>query len=186
MTSPFQPYRSRAAASGAPPSRFPAATPVSAVEFAGLRRTTLRLSRSFAAANAVFLGVMVLLACTADGLLGTEVVGRLNLGMLLGLAEGVLLLGTATWFDRASKLPDRAAGRLADRTVAWDADGQERGDASADAWPAEPPVGHRPAQAQHLGLQDLPSEQLYQRWDSYLFGGDRPDVRPSGNGPVGR
>ncbi|MFH0516302.1 hypothetical protein ACHBTE_03895 [Streptomyces sp. M41] len=46
--------------------------------------------------------VHLLLACAAEDLLATRVVGQINLGVVVLLAQGLLLLWTATRYDRAA------------------------------------------------------------------------------------
>ena len=100
-------FRSRHRAAGHPgapldPPAAWAARDRAAGELAALNRATARLGRGFAVANAAGFAVMVLLACTGGGLLGTEVFGRVNLGIVLGVAQAVGLLWTAARFDRRS------------------------------------------------------------------------------------
>ncbi|MEZ0096141.1 DUF485 domain-containing protein [Streptacidiphilus sp. EB129] len=110
MSSSFQPHRHRASGASAPPD---APVPVHTTELGALRRSTLRLSRGFAVANAACFAVTVLLAVTASGLLGTQVFGQVNLGMVLALGQGVLLLWTAAHFDRRSaRICDPVADEL--------------------------------------------------------------------------
>ncbi|GAA0700373.1 hypothetical protein GCM10010193_63900 [Kitasatospora atroaurantiaca] len=149
MSSPFQPYAQRPAAP-APPSGPPSTT--LRRELAALHLTRLQLARGFAVANGLFFTAALLLACTAGGLLGTEVIGRINLGMALGLIEGVLLLGSAALFDRRS---DRVGDRTADDLRTRSAGPDERHAATAD--------GHDP----RYGSQ-------YAAWDNYLYAGQPP------------
>jgi uncharacterized membrane protein (DUF485 family) len=67
---------------------------------ARLDRTTMRFNRAFVVANAAVLVTVMLLACTSGGLMGTRLFGRINLGIVLGLVEGTLLLLSAARYDR--------------------------------------------------------------------------------------
>ncbi|MGW7052276.1 DUF485 domain-containing protein [Streptomyces sp. NPDC054887] len=55
---------------------------------------------SFAVVNAVALCVHLLLALCAAGFLATRVWGQVNIGMLVILVQGCLLLWTAARYDR--------------------------------------------------------------------------------------
>ncbi len=80
-----------------------------------LRRTTHRLDRRLIVSNAVCYGAVVLLAGAAPGLLATEVIGRINLGLLLCGALGVLAFLTAARYDRRSARDcDTVADRIRD------------------------------------------------------------------------
>jgi len=146
MSSPFQPYAQRPAAPAPPPGP---PSPTLRRELAALHLTRLRLARGFAVANGAFFAATLLLACTSGGLLGTEVLGRINLGMALGLIEGVLLLGTAALFDRRSR---RAGDRTADALRTRTAGRVERPEESRD-----PLHGNQ-----------------YEAWDNYLYAGQPP------------
>ncbi|GAA5019773.1 DUF485 domain-containing protein [Kitasatospora paranensis] len=98
----FRPHRR--ADRPAPPPDAPAVAALDPAVggLAALHRSTARLARRFAVTNAACFGIIVLSACTGSGLLATEVIGRINLGILLGLFQGVLLLWTAAHYDRRS------------------------------------------------------------------------------------
>ncbi|MEY9936587.1 hypothetical protein [Streptacidiphilus sp. MAP5-3] len=96
MSSLFHPRRLRAASPFEPSSSIPTS------QLGDWHRTTAPLSRTFAVTNSVPFAAMLLLACTAGGLLGIDVLGQLSLGILLGLAQVVLLLVTAGRFDHRS------------------------------------------------------------------------------------
>lgn len=66
----------------------------------GLRRRAGRLDRSLVTVNAASFAALVLLAGAAPGLLATELVGRVNLGLLLCAALVALSLYTAFRYDR--------------------------------------------------------------------------------------
>lgn len=81
-----------------------------------LSRATTRLSRTFALVNAGGLVLVVALGMTGSALMGTPVLGRVNLGILLGLLQGAVLLWTAARYDhRLSRSCDPAAERIAER-----------------------------------------------------------------------
>ncbi|MFE9020978.1 hypothetical protein ACFYNL_20765 [Streptomyces sp. NPDC007808] len=57
--------------------------------------------RSFLLVNGLSFAVHLLLACTAQDLLGTRVVGQITFGVIALLAQVLLLLWTAARYDRA-------------------------------------------------------------------------------------
>jgi uncharacterized membrane protein (DUF485 family) len=87
--------RARPPAAHAAPARPPEAPPLD-----GLRRRTERLNLSLITVNAACFAALVMLAGAAPGLLATEVVGRVNLGLLLCAALGVVSVYTSFRYDR--------------------------------------------------------------------------------------
>lgn len=67
-----------------------------------LARDVARSRRRFAAVNGTWFALALLLDCTAGGLLAHPVLGRVSLGMVVGVVQGALLLTTALWYDRLS------------------------------------------------------------------------------------
>lgn len=74
--------------------------PPAAPQLGDLRRKAGRLDRRLIIANALCFAALVVLAAAAPGLLATEVIGRVNLGLLLCGAMGVLAFATSTGYDR--------------------------------------------------------------------------------------
>ncbi|WP_354644536.1 DUF485 domain-containing protein [Kitasatospora camelliae] len=175
MSSPFQPHAQRAAAAP-PPTAVP---PAAHGELDALHDTRMRLARGFAVANGALFAVTLLLACTAGGLLGTEVAGRINLGMALGLVQGVLLLGSAALFDRRSRRTgDRAADRLRERITAATRRPAQPSPAAAGPYGGYAGYGGYGGQSGQGGY----GGHGYDAMDAYLYDG-RP---PTGDGAVWR
>jgi uncharacterized membrane protein (DUF485 family) len=82
------------------PPRHARLQPSEALRLDALRRGAGRLNRRLITINAVCFGVLVLLAGAAPGLLATEVFGRVNLGLLLCAALGVLAFCASVGYDR--------------------------------------------------------------------------------------
>ncbi|MFD9125262.1 DUF485 domain-containing protein [Kitasatospora sp. NPDC059571] len=103
-----------------------------------LRGSSRRLDRGLITANAVCFLFLVFLAGAAPGLLATEIIGRINLGLLLCCALGVLAFLTSTGYDlRSGRSCDPVAARIRDR---------HREAAAPPAAPAPRRAGHRRAQ----------------------------------------
>lgn len=180
----------------APPPHASATLWVSAEELAELRQTIARLSRRFIVANAATFAVMVLLACTATRLLGTEIVGNLSLGMLLALAQGVLLLATAGQFDRRStQLVDGAVERLSGIVGARRSGGQQSrrahpddllpgpsSDWRGDRGPLEPVQAQQPASQQRFQRGTLPSQDQHGIRGGHHYDDGYPRVQPVDDG----
>jgi uncharacterized membrane protein (DUF485 family) len=74
--------------------------PPEAPRLDGLRRRAGRLDRSLITVNAACFAALVMLAGAAPGLLATEIIGRVNLGLLLCAALGAVSLYTSIRYDR--------------------------------------------------------------------------------------
>lgn len=102
---PFAPH------DAGPPGPLP--PPVPGVALGPLRSAAGRLRRRFFAVNAGIFLLVLLLGWSTDGPLATEVVGRVNAGMLLCLLQLVVLVVGAVLFDRgAERTSDRIAARV--------------------------------------------------------------------------
>jgi hypothetical protein len=71
-------------------------------ELGELRRLVARARRRFVVANGAVFLLALLLDCSADDLPTRRIVGRVTLGMVLGLVQAALLLATAWRHDRLS------------------------------------------------------------------------------------
>lgn len=74
-----------------------------AVRELGTQRAALsRIRLRFAALNGALFAVTLLLACAAGPLMAHRLVGPLTVGLVLGAAQGVVLLWSAWRYDRLS------------------------------------------------------------------------------------
>jgi hypothetical protein len=69
-------------------------------QLAVLNAKAWRHGSRLARVNAACFAVMLVLACSWGGLLGVTVIGQVNLGMILILAQGAVLIATAASYDR--------------------------------------------------------------------------------------
>ncbi|WP_052441753.1 DUF485 domain-containing protein [Streptacidiphilus anmyonensis] len=97
-----------------PPPVPPQATATPGLD--ALRRRVGRLDRALITVNAASFAALVLLAGAAPGLLAVDVVGQINLGLLLCAALGVVSLCTSIRYDRRySREVDPEADRIRTR-----------------------------------------------------------------------
>lgn len=134
--------------SGQPPTGFSGASqsprherprPPEPVRVDGLRHGLSRIDRRLVLVNGACFVSLVVLAGAAPGLLATELVGRINLGLLLCGALGILALCTTFAYDRRlARDLDPEADAIKARHEEREAAAAAAAAAAAGAWDRNP------------------------------------------------